>query len=89
MGLSCGKFYRDKADSKFTEQNENWIKAAGYLFRPGFYNELTESVYENTQLQYHILWRRIQAIPRRRVSISNTGLYNSMLYSQWKQYIRT
>lgn len=87
MGLTCAR-PNNSSMIKPSGKSEAWTKNAGYLFRPGFYNELTESVYEKSQLQYHISWRKIQQTLRKRNSVLSTGLYNQNALSQWKPFIR-
>ena len=76
------------SNQKILEKNESWAKAAGFLFRPGFRNELIESVYEQSQLEYRIMWREMQTTLRKRGSTAGVGLYNHQLYLQWGIYIR-
>jgi hypothetical protein len=88
MGLLCTRLGDHHQTRNFFDKNESWTRSGGYLFRPGFINELDESVYEKEQLQYNILWRRIQNTLKKRYSLSSNNLYNEEAYSQWKQYIR-
>lgn len=89
MGLACQTMQGGNTKkSAFMTKNDNWVRTAGFLFKPGFYKEIDESTYEIHQVQYHISWRRIQGSLKKRSSIAGEGLFNRDLYHQWKQYIR-
>lgn len=88
MGLHCTKSQYTSGRTSFLETDDSWTRKGGFLFRPGFRNELDESVYANSQRQYLIQWRRIHRSTFHSRNKSTGSYIDVELSSQWKQYIR-
>ena len=89
MGLTCNKLQSGNRSSESFEKAESWARKGGYVFRPVFRNEIHESTYEKTQLNYNLSWRKEEASLRRRQSLRENPLINETFLENLRDKLRS
>jgi hypothetical protein len=88
MGLTCNKLQSENTPSKSLKTTETWAKSGGYVFRPAFQNEISESSYEKIQLCYNMNWRKQESSMKRRSSYREIPSIDETFLENFRENIR-